>query len=116
MSSPYFLINLFFDLIPCLIVFLSIGLPKIIDDLSLKDFARDNPKYLQVFSILKNEAEMDKSMLFVTYVGLSSQDMEFIRHYIESKVRFDKIYFQKASPAIAVNSGAGTFGLLYKTK
>ena len=67
-------------------------------------------------SILKNEAEMDKSMLFVTYVGLSSQDMEFIRHYIESKVRFDKIYFQKASPAIAVNSGAGTFGLLYKTK
>ncbi|MCR5358002.1 MAG: DegV family EDD domain-containing protein [Lachnospiraceae bacterium] len=67
-------------------------------------------------SVLKKEAEMDKSVLFVTYVGLTSKDMEFIRKYIEERVKFDRIYFQKASPAIAVNSGAGTFGLLYKNK
>ncbi|MBR5504624.1 MAG: Hsp70 family protein [Methanobrevibacter sp.] len=34
--------------------------PKIRDDLGLNNFARDNPKYLQVFSILKNEAEKAK--------------------------------------------------------
>ena len=37
--------------------------PKIIDDLNLTDFRRDNPKYLKVFSILKNEAEKAKIAL-----------------------------------------------------
>ena len=67
-------------------------------------------------SVLRNAADIDRSILFVTYVGLSSRDMEFIRKHIEASVAFEKIYFQKASPAIAANCGAGTFGLLYKTK
>ena len=37
--------------------------PKIIEDLDLKDFSRDNPKYLKVFSLLKNEAEKAKIAL-----------------------------------------------------
>ena len=32
------------------------------------------------------------------------------------KMNFDEIYFKQASPAIAVNCGAGTFGLLYMEK
>ncbi len=67
-------------------------------------------------SVLRNAADIDRSILFVTYVGLSSRDMEFIRKHIKASVAFEKIYFQKASPAIAANCGAGTFGLLYKTK
>ena len=57
---------------------------------------------------------IDKRILFVTYVGLTNRDKEFIRSYINSKMQFDKIYFHKAAPAIAVNCGAGTFGLLYR--
>ena len=37
--------------------------PKIIEDLDLKDFTMDNPKYLKVFSQLKNEAEKAKIAL-----------------------------------------------------
>lgn len=38
-------------------------IPKIKEDLDLNDFSRDNPKYLKVFSLLKNEAEKAKIAL-----------------------------------------------------
>ena len=56
---------------------------------------------------------IDDRILFVTYVGLKQDDLQFIRKEIESRMKFEHIYFQKASPGIAVNCGAGTFGLLY---
>jgi hypothetical protein len=40
--------------------------------------------------------------------------MDWIRDQIEKKATFGKIYFQKASPTIAVNCGVGTFGLLLR--
>ncbi len=69
-------------------------------------------KYID--SILVPYNNIDTSILFVTYVGLTNREKEMIRSYIDSRMKFDRIYFQKASPAIAVNSGAGTFGLLYR--
>ncbi len=69
-------------------------------------------KYID--SVLRNSSKMDKSILFVTHVGLTKRDMDWIKEYIGSKAKFDRIYFQKASPAIAVNCGAGTFGLLWR--
>ena len=64
--------------------------------------------------VLRSRDEIDAEMLFVTYVGLTKRDLDEIKEYTESKMKFKKIYFQKASPAIAVNCGAGTFGLLLK--
>ena len=66
-------------------------------------------------------AELGKSRkkqgeLFVTYVGLSQGERKLLRQMLEEMDRFEKIYFQKASPAIAVNCGPGTFGLLYEEK
>ena len=55
----------------------------------------------------------DRRILFVTFVELTTKEQEWIRQRIEKSVKFDRIIFQKASPAIAVNSGPGTFGLLY---
>ncbi len=55
---------------------------------------------------------IDKTVLFITYVGLSMKELEWIRERIEKKVHFENIYFQKANAAIAVNCGPGTFGLL----
>ncbi|MCR4780098.1 MAG: DegV family EDD domain-containing protein [Ruminiclostridium sp.] len=59
---------------------------------------------------------MDKKLLFVTYVGLRQTDLESIRDEIEKKYSFDEIIFQEACPAVAVNAGSGTFGLLYALK
>ena len=50
--------------------------------------------------------------LFVTYVGLSKRDLEWIKEQVGKYANFKKIYFQQASPAIAANCGPGTFGLL----
>ena len=55
-------------------------------------------------------------MLFVTYVGLTNREKEEIAAEIARKVKFETIYFQQASPAVAVNCGPGTFGLLFMTE
>ena len=65
---------------------------------------------------LRSMDDADKSALFVTYVGLSPMELAFLRDAIAENASFDTVYFQKASPAIAVNCGAGTFGLLYQTR
>ena len=65
-------------------------------------------------SVLRHPSRIDRSILFVTYVGISQREMEWIREQVQSCMEFDRIYFQKASPVIAVNCGNGTFGLLIK--
>ena len=65
---------------------------------------------------LSNDKPIDTRILFVTYVGISKKDLDWIREQITKKVKFDEVYFQQASPAIAVNCGPGTFGLLLREK
>ena len=65
-------------------------------------------------STLSGISEIDKSILFITYVGLTQKDLDLIKEMVDRRVKFERIYVQKASPTIAVNSGPGTFGLLYK--
>ena len=67
-------------------------------------------------SALSAPSRIDNRVLFVTYVGLSKRDTDWIKEQIEKRMSFDEIYFKQASPAISVNCGAGTFGLLYKDK
>ena len=69
-----------------------------------------------VASELKSMSSIDPGILFVTHVGLSQDDLKEIKHEIEKRGCFDSVIFQKASPAIAVNCGPGTFGLLYKKR
>ncbi|MBP5186774.1 MAG: DegV family EDD domain-containing protein [Clostridiales bacterium] len=65
---------------------------------------------------LASERPIDTKILFVTYVGLGKRDLDWIREQIEKRIKFDEVYFQQASPAIAVNCGPGTFGLLLREK
>jgi len=67
-----------------------------------------------IASELHAMASTDRRILFVTYVGLTQKELEFIREEIRKKGEFERIVFQKASPAIAVNCGPGTFGLLFQ--
>lgn len=66
-------------------------------------------------SELRCSGNIDKSILFVTYVGMRQRDLDLIESEINKKVTFERIIFQEASPVIAVNCGPGTFGLLYRT-
>ena len=68
-------------------------------------------KYIR--TCIRQMRHADHRILFVTYVELTLREQEWIRKRIEEKVSFERIIFQKASPAIAVNSGPGTFGLLF---
>ena len=65
-------------------------------------------------SVLRTPSSIDRRILFVTYVGITKRDMDWIREQVEKRAEFDTIYFQKASPVIAVNCGDGTFGLLIR--
>ncbi len=65
---------------------------------------------------LRQPGTIDTSVLFITYVGMRRSDIERVKEEVSSVVKFDKIYLQKASPAISINCGAGTFGLLFARK
>ena len=54
--------------------------------------------------------------MFITYAGMTTRDLERVRELVEEKMKFDKIFIQKASPAIAASCGPGTFGLLFFTE
>ncbi len=55
----------------------------------------------------------DKDILFITYVDLSEEDLDWIADETRKIVEFRNIVFQKASAAISVNCGPGSFGLLF---
>ncbi len=69
-------------------------------------------KYIR--SEFKTTRAVDRSLLFITYVGLTHQDLEFIKEEVGRYIHFEEIIVQKSSPAITVNCGPGTFGLLYQ--
>ena len=58
--------------------------PKIIEDLKLNDFRRDNPEYLKVFALLKNGAEKAKIAL-----STSNDDISDYRVSIENLFTID---------------------------
>ena len=76
--------------------------------------ARERVWKLYIDSVLRHPAEIDRRILFVTYVGITKREMDWIRQQVEKRMTFGKIYFQQASPVIAVNCGDGTFGLLIR--
>ena len=65
---------------------------------------------------LRNPSAIDREVLFITYAGMRRQDVEKIRDMALSIVPFKKVYLQKASPAISINCGPGTFGLIFSKK
>ena len=77
--------------------------------------SRENAWRNYINSVL-NSAGIDTRILFVTYVGINKSEADWIKVQIEKRMKFDEIYFKQASPAIAVNCGNGTFGLLYMEK
>lgn len=71
-------------------------------------------KYIS--ATLNTSHEIDKGTLFITYAGLTLDELKEIKKQVRLKADFEHIICQKASPAISVNCGPGTFGLLFMTK
>ncbi len=59
---------------------------------------------------------VDTNVLFITYAGMKMSELEEVKRQVLAIVPFEKIYLQKASPAISINCGPGTFGLIYSEK
>lgn len=71
-------------------------------------------KYIR--RVLSGTADPDLEVLLIAYVGMTHKELEWITEEVRARHPFRHILFQKASAAIAVNSGMGTFGLLYMDK
>lgn len=66
-----------------------------------------------ITSTLNTVHGIDKRTLFITYAGLTNEELQEIEKQVRRKVVFEHIICQKASPSISVNCGPGTFGLLF---
>ena len=71
-------------------------------------------KYVKsVFHVTHN---IDKKTLFITYAGLTTEELKEIEEQVKKQSSFENIIYQKASPAVSTNCGPGTFGLLFMLK
>ena len=62
---------------------------------------------------LNTVREIDKRTLFITYAGLTNEELAEIEKQVRRKTAFEHIIYQKASPSISANCGPGAFGLLF---
>lgn len=66
-----------------------------------------------VDSTLKGAGKIDTRLLFLTHAGLAYDELREIEKMIGEIITFEKVVYQKASPAISINCGPGAFGLLF---
>ena len=77
---------------------------------------KDRVRRKYIASILNVMGTIDTRMLFITYAGLTKEELEDIKKQVQRKVEFQNIICQKASSAISTHCGPGTFGLLFMMK
>jgi DegV family protein with EDD domain len=58
----------------------------------------------------------DSDVLFITYVDLDEDTLQWIKNEVSKIAFFENVVFQEASAAISSNCGPGSFGLLYFIK
>lgn len=77
---------------------------------------KDTIQKKYISSVLRHPDRIDRRLLFITHSGLSWEELQKIEKRVESRVKFEKVIYQKATPAISTNCGPGTFGLLFMMK
>ena len=76
--------------------------------------AKSRRKYVR--RALRGVNGIETDTLFITHAGLSGEELQQIREEVESIVKFEHVYIQQASPAIAINCGPGSFGLIFRRR
>ena len=69
-----------------------------------------------IASALYDRNSVNKELLFITYAGVSEEELSNIEKEVRRLVPFRQIVLQKASSVVSVNSGPGTFGLIFESK
>lgn len=85
--------------------------------MALGDIFFDRQKQVRrqyIRRVLRSPETINKEILFITYAGFRQDEAEAIRDEVQSVVKFETVYLQKASPSICANCGPGTFGLLFE--
>ncbi|WP_051656604.1 DegV family protein [Butyrivibrio sp. AE3004] len=85
-----------------------------LDNLWLGDMQKCYRDYIN-YALPKN-ADPNLDLIFITYVDVPEDTIEWIKDLISSKYDFKNIIVQKASAAISLNCGPGTVGILYMTR
>lgn len=66
-----------------------------------------------VRGVLQDTRNIDRRILFITYSGMDEKKLQYIQNLVQQYCPFERVYLQKASPAIASNCGPGSFGLMF---
>lgn len=69
-----------------------------------------------IHSTFRKRSTIDDNVLFITYVGMNTDEVEKIRRKVCELVPFKSVYLQKASPVVTLNVGKGTFSLVFLRK
>ena len=86
----------------------------VVGGLKMGDFSHVARRYIR--RTLMNRADIDRRILFITYAGMSREQLQRIQTLAQQYCPFERVYLQKASSAIACNCGPGSFGLLFMKK
>ena len=80
-------------------------------------FGRTKRAYRKYISYaLPPDTIPDPEVLFITYVDIPTDTLEWIEQEIRKTAYFEHVIFKQASAAISSNCGPGTFGILYFLK
>ena len=69
-----------------------------------------------IASALYDRNSVNRELLFITYAGIGEEELCDIEKEVRRLVPFRQVILQKASSVISVNSGPGTFGLIFAAK
>ncbi|NBH71931.1 DegV family EDD domain-containing protein [Clostridiaceae bacterium] len=69
-----------------------------------------------VKKIFTNTRNIDRRILFITYAGMDTKKLRYLQALVQQHCPFERVYVQRASSAIAINCGPGSFGLLFMRK
>jgi len=69
-----------------------------------------------VNKILKRHAKVDHTRAFVGSVGIKQQELMGLEQRLTTEGHFRNVYLRRASAAISINCGVGTFGIIYMDK
>ena len=78
--------------------------------------AQEQVRRKYIDSMLSNKKDIDTNIVFITYAGMTRAEIEQIEAQVRSRIAFQRVVVQKASPAISTNCGPGSFGLLLVMK
>ncbi|MCR4901367.1 MAG: DegV family EDD domain-containing protein [Butyrivibrio sp.] len=76
------------------------------------DYSRE--RYIN--SIFKKNRKIDLRYAFVGSVGINGRDLMGLEQLLLTKGNFQKVIMRRASAAISINCGVGTFGIIYVEK